>query len=68
MAIDTSKLKRQGIFPQFNISFDIPFNQISPAERMIVFVASLQAQASQELAQSKSEENKFIEKSIKGLE
>lgn len=53
MEINTSKIQRQGIFPQFNISFDKPFNRMSLKKRMIVLVA-LQAQASQELVQSKS--------------
>lgn len=67
MEIDTSKIQSQGIFPQFNIIFDKPFNQMSLTERMIV-VAALQAQASQELAQSESEKNRLIEKSVSVLE
>lgn len=67
MAIDTTKIQSQGSFPQFNMSFDKPFNQMSPIERMIV-VAALQAQASQELAQLESEEKRLIEKLVKVLE
>lgn len=66
VAIDTAKTQSLGIFPQFNINFDKPFTQISSAGRMIV-VAALQVQASQDLAQSESEENKLIEKSVKVL-
>lgn len=42
VAIDTSKIQSQGTFPQFNISFDKPFNQMSLTKRMVV-AATLQA-------------------------
>lgn len=67
MEIDTSKIQSQGSFPKFNISFNKPFNQMSSTERMIVVVA-LQAQASQELAQSELEEKRLIEKIVSVLE
>lgn len=64
MAIDTFKIQSQRAFPQFNISFDKSFNQMSPTERIIAATA-LQDQASQELALSKSKENNFFEKTVK---
>lgn len=69
MEIDTHKDKGKRILLQISINFDKPIyiGQMSLAERLMV-AATIQAQDSQDLLKSESEDNKLIEMSIEILQ
>lgn len=65
MAIDTLKDKGKIVLSQISINFDRPLDigQICPAERLMVATV-VQAQASQDLFKSETEDKKLIKMSI----
>lgn len=62
LAIDTSSIAK-GNLSHFFISFDKPYQKMSPTEKILA-AAALQAQATQELAQEESKDRELIKHSF----